>query len=528
MLLGRNNASGKNRSSKQDVEHQELEQPRKRRAKGKRAHSSKRQRQACQDFLWYDALLQSGVCVLGGGKYSSTLRLEDINYQMATTARQQELLERYARFFNVFNMGEQLQVTIVNRRVERDVLLRKVLLKEPRHGDQASVLRADHNRLVRDEIGSARYSIIAENYLTVTVSAGDVDEAIGKLAALTDTVSNLMWSLLECQARVLTGSERVQLMRELTRRCFSEGFDYEGMALSAATTKDELAPTCVELQGGDRVVLGGDDGPIWTETLVMRDYPSWLSDRLFRRLTQVQADLVISFHISPIDRAESREMVRKRKAMLDMERTAKRRRLAKEGLDPELDLPDDFQRAMREVVELMADLDDNDQRLYTTTLVVMVQADSEEELTDRVARVRQAAKTESCDLARLRFFQEQGFNTALPLGESFIPVQRTLTSAAVAVMVPFTSQEILDDDGLFYGRNPATGNPIIADRRRTRNGNAFVLGTSGSGKSFFSKWEITEVLMGRPEDELILSTSISRWRRRSGRRWLTSTRPRTR
>lgn len=476
------------------------------RGRGERRHRKQRMRERdrAQSLLWYEALLESGLCVVGGGRYSVMLRLSDINYQLATEERQRELLERYARFFNMFSQGQHLQITIVNRRVERDELLRRVLFREPRYGDALSELRADHNSLVRDAVGSARYSIVAEKFLTITVQAASVDEALGMLNPLTEQVITQMWTLLECGAERVDGAGRIKLLRELTRNAYYDGFDWRGLAASAATTKDELAPQVVETPNPGQLVLGGDEGEIWCETLVMRDFPAWMSDQLFRRLSEVQSDLVISFHISPIDRAESREMVLKRKAMLDMERSERRRKLVKGGMDPELDLPHGLRRAAREIDELLDDLDENDQRLYTTTLVVMVRGESKEELAERVERVRQAAKQESCALTQLKFFQEQGFNTALPLGQSWIPIHRTLTSAATAVMVPFTSQEILDDGGLFYGSNTATGNPIIADRRRTLNGNAFILGTSGSGKSHFAKWEMAEVLIGRPDDEVII------------------------
>ena len=476
------------------------------RGRGERRHRKQRMRERdrAQSLLWYEALLESGLCVVGGGRYSVMLRLSDINYQLATEERQRELLERYARFFNMFSQGQHLQITIVNRRVERDELLRRVLFREPRYGDALSELRADHNSLVRDAVGSARYSIVAEKFLTITVQAASVDEALGMLNPLTEQVITQMWTLLECGAERVDGAGRIKLLRELTRNAYYDGFDWRGLAASAATTKDELAPQVVETPNPGQLVLGGDEGEIWCETLVMRDFPAWMSDQLFRRLSEVQSDLVISFHISPIDRAESREMVLKRKAMLDMERSERRRKLVKGGMDPELDLPHGLRRAAREVDELLDDLDENDQRLYTTTLVLLVRGESKEELAERVERVRQAAKQESCALTQLKFFQEQGFNTALPLGQSWIPIHRTLTSAATAVMVPFTSQEILDDGGLFYGSNTATGNPIIADRRRTLNGNAFILGTSGSGKSHFAKWEMAEVLIGRPDDEVII------------------------
>lgn len=493
------------RSSKRDTDREGGETGGSRTGRSSRsARAAKASARAAQNLVWYEALLESGVMVLGGGKYSLTLRLSDINYQMATEDRQRALLEHYARFFNGFGASEQLQITIVNRRVEKSTMLAKVLFPEPRHGDHLTEFRADHNKIVSDKIGGQRYSIVAEKYLTITVSATSLDHAVTALTRLSESVTTQMWTLLECAAHPVTGVERIELLRELTRGCYRSGFDYSGIAVSGATTRDELAPSAVDLSTPTRMMITGDEGDMWLETLVMRNYPAWMSDTLFKKLTEVPTDLVIGFHIAPIDKAESRELVLQRKAMLDMERTDKRRKLAKQQMDPELDLPHSLVRSLTEVADLLDDIETSDQRLFTTTLAVTVRAASQEELSERVAQIRAVAKAESCDLAGLRFFQQQGFNTALPLGESFVPIHRTLTTAATAVMVPFTSQEILDDDGLFYGLNAATGNPIIADRRRTRNGNAFILGTSGSGKSHFAKWEMTEVIVGRPTDEIII------------------------
>ena len=387
---------------------------------------ARRLRARAQELCWYEALLPSGVMVLGGGKYSAMLKLADINYQMATEDRQRVLLERYARFFNSFSAGEQLQVTLINRRVARDQLLAKVLFPEPRHGDCTSVYRADHNKVVRDKIGSGHFSIVTEKYLTLTVSATSVEHAATALNRVSESVINHMWSLLECQAHRIDGAARVRLLRELTRGCYGDDFDYGGLAASGASTRDELAPASVDLSNPNQLVLHGDESEIFCQSLVMRNYPAWMSDTLFKKLSEVQANLVISFHVAPIDKGESRELVLRRKAMLDMEYTEKRRKLGKAGMDPVHDLPHELKRSMKEVEDLLDDIEQSDQRLFTTTLVVMVQAATAEELKERVDQIQQVAKAESCELAGLRFFQEQGFNTALPLGESFIPIHRTL------------------------------------------------------------------------------------------------------
>lgn len=457
-----------------------------------------------QSLLWYDALLESGVCILGDGKYSVTLRLSDINYQMAAEAQQQKLLENYARFFNGFSQSEHLTITVVNRRVDRDMLAAKVLFKDPRHGDAFTVFREDHNRTVRAKLGDRRYRIVTEKYITVTIEAGNLEQAKATLERVAGSVARQLRSLLECEAVRLDGAQRVELLRELTRGCYTRGFDYQAMALAGGSTKDELAPMSVDLTHPDRLVLEGDSGNLFYQCLYMRNFPSWLPDTLVNRLSEVQTDLVLSFHVTPIDRTESKRMVLKRKTALDMERSGLRKKLRKADLDPDYDMPTHMVESQEEVRDLLDEINKADQRLFTTTMIVMVGASSAEELADRVAELRRVAKGESCELASLKRFQERAFNTALPLGGMWLPFHRTFTTASTAVMVPFTSQEILDDDGLFYGLNATTGNVILMDRRRKRNGNGFILGTSGSGKSYFAKGEISQVVIGRPNDDVII------------------------
>ncbi len=65
-------------------------------------------------------------------------------------------------------------------------------------------------------------------------------------------------------------------------------------------------------------------------------------------------------------------------------------------------------------------------------------------------------------------------------------------------------QEIRHENGIFYGQNAISKNMIIADRRQLLNGNSFILGVSGSGKSFTGKQEITSIRLRDPNADIIL------------------------
>jgi type IV secretory pathway VirB4 component len=100
--------------------------------------------------------------------------------------------------------------------------------------------------------------------------------------------------------------------------------------------------------------------------------------------------------------------------------------------------------------------------------------------------------------------QEPGFMSSLPLGHNQIPIQRGLTTSGAAVFIPFITRELFQSgEALNYGRNAISGNMIMADRKQLRNPNGLILGTPGSGKSFFAKYEINNVFLLTGDDIII-------------------------
>ena len=60
---------------------------------------------------------------------------------------------------------------------------------------------------------------------------------------------------------------------------------------------------------------------------------------------------------------------------------------------------------------------------------------------------------------------------------------RTLLTQSLAVLMPFNVQELNDSTGNYYGINQISKNVNIGNRKKLINGNGFVFGVPGSGKS---------------------------------------------
>lgn len=204
-----------------------------------------------------------------------------------------------------------------------------------------------------------------------------------------------------------------------------------------------------------------------------------------------------------MDRGESMTLVRRKNAEVKMQVMDQRRKNRKQGLDPD-DLPDDLADQQEQLGQLRDELRSTNQRLVDSIIVIGVSAASQEELEVACRNVKAKVNAQSCTAESLKFMQMEGLTAELPLGNNPLPMKRTLTTNSAAILIPFTTQEVFEPHGLFYGSNARSGNPILADRRSHMNSNGFVLGTSGGGKSFTVKQEIAGMFLNRDDEVIVI------------------------
>ena len=120
--------------------------------------------------------------------------------------------------------------------------------------------------------------------------------------------------------------------------------------------------------------------------------------------------------------------------------------------------------------------------MFNLTFLVMHMAETRQKLEIAVAQAASVAQTYNCQLSRLDFQQEDGLMSSLPLGLNRIRIERSLTTSALAVFVPFVTQELfMGGDAMYYGpqRFEQQHDPFGPQTIRSPNG--LILGTPGSG-----------------------------------------------
>ena len=167
-------------------------------------------------------------------------------------------------------------------------------------------------------------------------------------------------------------------------------------------------------------------------------------------------------------------------------------------------IPYDLEQLRAESKEFLDDLSTRDQRMVFANVTLVHLADTLDQLDADTETLLSIGRKELCQFAILRYQQEDGLNTALPYGLRRVKTTRTLTTESTAVLMPFRVQEIQDAGGIYYGVNAVSKNLLICNRKKLLNPHGFILGVSGSGKSFSMKEAITFIALSTDDDIIVI------------------------
>ena len=136
----------------------------------------------------------------------------------------------------------------------------------------------------------------------------------------------------------------------------------------------------------------------------------------------------------------------------------------------------------------------NNEDLYFLYIYVSTFSTDEKELEYLLNKIEGILQSKGMQTIRAYFRQEQGFKAILPLMENGIDVKeaakRNVLTSGLLATYPFISSAIFDETGIFIGTNIYNNSLVFIDRYDTnkyKNANICIFGTSGVGKSFYTK-----------------------------------------
>lgn len=435
-----------------------------------------------------------GLCRLDDTTWSRCLEFEDVNYQLAKPDDQTAIFEALCDMYNAHDASIGMELSLVCRKVNKADFRKRIEIAAQE--DKFDTVRALYTDMLRGQLEHGNNGMVKTKFLVLTIEAKNSKEAKARFSRIMLDALNY-FKAMGALAKVLDGKEWLAVLHGVLHPDGDPfSFAWEWLAPSGLSVKDFIAPSSFRFGEARRFQMGSKVGAV---SFLQITAPE-LNDRVLADLLDTDSSIFVSVHIRSMDQNEAIKTVKRKITDLDSMKIDAQKRAAREGFDMDI-IPTDIATYAGEAKNILRDLQSRNERMFLMTFLVVNVADTKQKLENDIFRASSVAQKHNCHLVRLDFQQEQGLVSALPLGVNQIRIERGLTTSAVAIFVPFISQELFQSgEALYYGLNATSGNMILADRKQLKTPNGLILGTPGSGKSFSAKREILNVFLVTKDD----------------------------
>ena len=401
--------------------------------------------------IWQDGVFQFG------SKFSKSIRFSDINYAIASKEDKTAMFLNYSELLNALDTGSTTKITINNKRINRQNFEETILL--PYRDDFLDGYRAEYNTMLTDKVTDAVSSVVQERYITVSTHKKNIEEARTFFDRVTNDITSRL-SKLDSRSEELDATERLRILHDFYRVGEETDFrfDLRDSMKKGRSYKDAICPDSMEFKK-DHFVMGDKYGRV----LFLKEYASYIKDSMINELTELNRTLMLSIDVIPVPTDEAVREMQNRLLGVETNVTNWQRRQNSNNNFSAV-VPYDLEQQRRETREMLDDLTTRDQRMMFAVVTLVHLADSKEELDSDTETLQSIARKHLCQLTTLNWQQADGLVTALPLGLRRIDALRTLTTEALAVLMPFKAQEIRHQNGVYYGQNVISKNLILANR----------------------------------------------------------------
>lgn len=448
-----------------------------------------------QDIIPIKTTFKNGIMRISKNKYAMTWKFDDINFAIASKEDKEALFLEYSDLLNSLDSDATTKITIANRKLTMQDIEDTVLMQH--QNDGLDHYRTEYNRVMIDKASSTD-CIVQDHYITVSVYKRSYEEARTYFMRMgTELCSH--FSRLNSKCIELNAEDKIRLIHNFYHPNYISDFHYDMFETmrKGHSFKDYICPDSFEYNK-DCFKIGNRYGRV----IYLKDYASFIKDKMVEDLCQTNKNLILSIDIIPVPTDEAVKEVEMRLLGVETNVTNWQRRQNANN-NWSATIPYDMEQQRKETKEFLDDLTTRDQRMMLSVITLMITAETKELLDSDTEALLATGRKYLCRFAPLTFQQLDGLQTVLPIGHRKIDALRTLTTESLAVFVPFRVQEIMEKGGIFYGVNAVSHNLILGNKENLQNANSFVLGVPGAGKSFSVKELILFLALATKDDILI-------------------------
>lgn len=330
--------------------------------------------------------------------------------------------------------------------------------------------------------------------LTITVRTRTYDEARSYFLGM-DTELERLFSAMRSIIVPMKAEQRLNMIRNFFYQEEKKEYDFNHDALY------DVIPVSVD-QYRDFMMFNNDT---YVSVLFARDFDTALDDgKLIHTISDTSYQSFVTIDYAPVEHSVTRSMLRS--AYGNNERAISQEADSKKSNNQAVTGISYSKKKKRAELEgYMDQLDDDSEECIQAGLLVVVTAESEDELAARIESMQRTAKNVGAYLETYNYVQLKAFNTALPAGVRQVKKMRSFYTSSLVALQPFFAPEVTEPGGIFYGINNTTKNLVFANRKSLTSPQGIIIGPTGAGKSFLIKeTEITQTLLSTDDDLQII------------------------
>lgn len=447
-----------------------------------------------QETIEILAVSSSGIFEVAKNRYSKSYFFQDINYAITNEEEQKDIFDKYCKFLNSMDCSFKITINNKNRNMEE----MKKLVMIPYADNEHDLFRKIYNDIIEEKIMEGRQGIEQERYLTITIERRSFEEAKAQFATIEATLQKNFRSL-GAQIRPMDGNERLKVLYDYYH-LGDEGqmkFDLKECKKLGADYKNDLCNGMLKFHPN----FYEDERKV-CRAMFVKKYPSSLSDGFLNEIAQLPIHSIVSVDVVPIPKDMTTSILQKKYLGIESD-IIKQQQVRNRNNDFATDISYSKRMEKKEIEAIMDDVRENDQCLFYVAVTIILMAESKKELESISDTIRSIGKSNGCTIDIHYLKQREALNTALPIGVRQVETMRTMLTQSLAVLMPFHVQELRDVGGNYYGINQVSKSINVGNRKNLINGNGFVFGVPGCGKSFLCKMEMGNVFLSS-EDEIIV------------------------
>ena len=454
------------------------------------------------DSIPINRISEKGIFELEAGSsvvklYDRAYIFEDMNYHTRDEDERIELQEKFKQLLNSLNVSFKI---IISNEPESLEELNNSIFATAIHSSEEPLAR-EYNKYYQQKIGDGKEGINQVRYFIISCLKADFDGA----NAYFDTIENqlaISFGRLGSGLLPLNATQRLRILHNLYRMGKEKQFRFswdDALAQRRDWRRDIINTTIKEHE----TYLDFDYGKRYASVLFIRNYPSGLSDTFIKELMALPFPIMSTFDIEPVDTDYASKMLMQ-KYMSAQRSIDKQQELKNKNGNFSTEVSYDKRKEVEELEAAMDGLRSFDEKMFYADFLIIVRAFSKKELENYVEQVKTVGDTYTLDIEEHVVRQLEAFMTALPTAARFVDTMRPMFTTALSGFVPFNVQEINEKNGFLYGNNQVSKNAIIGNRKLLKNGNGFIFGKSGSGKSQAAKSEMGQVLTYTDDDIIVI------------------------